>query len=183
MICIKRNCIEFILPDRDCDGNPVNPAPIRKRIIRALGSVGLGGSSYEQSGVWVNGAGEISHEGNLVLRVSFVSALWPEMVGAIMKFSALATKRLKQAELAVYVNGTLVTTSTESEDGYDDVGMCIDSPEPKSPLIGVTNPLNGNAFYREYIQGKKSCIGLFGLELEENTFHSLETETEGEETC
>ncbi len=152
MIKINRNCVEFIFPDRDCDGKTVDPALIRNCIISALGSIGLGGSFSEQAGVWVNQNGQIRHEGNEVLRVSFAGDLWPEMVGVVMKFSALVAMRLKQAELAVHVNGTLVITSTKLEDGYGGEEVCVDSPKPKSPQNGVANSLNSDTFSRKCIQ-------------------------------
>ncbi len=38
MIKINRNCLEMIIPDRDCDGNLVDPLPVRDCLSRVLGS-------------------------------------------------------------------------------------------------------------------------------------------------
>lgn len=152
MIKIYRNCLEMIIPDRDCDGNPVDPIPVRDCLSRALGSVGLGGSLSEQIGIWADDVGVVTREDNHVIRVSFPSDCWAEIVGVVMKFAALAATQLKQAELAVYVNGAFVTTSSKLDDGHEDVEASVHVPKPKNPLNRTANSRNSDSFSLDCIK-------------------------------
>jgi len=54
-----------------------------------------------------------------VLKVSFPEPLWPEIAAVIMRFAALRASELNQAQLAMYVNGTLVIVSTDRDMNAD----------------------------------------------------------------
>ena len=143
MIKVCRNSMEFIIADRDCKGEVIDPTPVLESLCREIGSIRLGMNYADQYGVWIDDAGEAIREGNLVLRVSFISELWPEIVGVIMRFVALGVLELYQAELAVYVNGTLVISSTGLTSGADAVEGADGSQKIDSVRIRVPSSQNG----------------------------------------
>ncbi|MCH9032520.1 MAG: hypothetical protein IIB00_09725 [candidate division Zixibacteria bacterium] len=119
MIEVYRNTVEFIIPNRDRSGKEVDSKPVLTSLFEAIGAIGLGVSQRSEDGIWINSDGEAVCERNRVLRVSFSAPLWPEIVAVIMRFVALGVLELKQAELALYVNGTLVIVSSDSDRNAD----------------------------------------------------------------